>query len=110
VFSAPLIIKFFYGKSYNPGILVFQIAIWSIIFNSLSSIYGSALNACDQQKKSLIGVASGAVLNIILNLFLIPPFGIYGAAAAVVITQVWIFLYMYFTFNKEILAVGLRGE
>lgn len=110
VFLAPLIIKFFYGKSYNPGILVFQIAIWSIIFNSLSSIYGSALNACDKQKKSLIGVASGAVLNIILNLFLIPPFSIYGAATAVVITQAWIFLHMYFTFNKEIFGSWFRGK
>ena len=107
--ASPLI-KFFYGPNYKPGILVLQILIWSTIFISLSSIYGSALNACDRQKKSLIGVGSGAVISILLNLILIPKFSLYGAAMAVIITQLWIFLYMYFTFNKEIFGSWFRRK
>lgn len=48
-------------------------------------------------KKSFYKTLFGLVLNIILNLTLIPKYGIYGAAIATSITQVFtIFIVDYF--------------
>lgn len=95
VILAPEIIIFAYGESFFPSILVFQILI---LINGpifLSSPLGSALIIYNQQKKMFLITFLGALMNIILNLILIPKFSLYGAAVATLITYVFL-MFLFF--------------
>lgn len=90
---APKIISFLYGPAYFPSILAFQILIVSagIIFLYDGS-FKKPLIIFNHQKKIFFALFSGALINIVLNLFLIPKYSLYGAAVATLIAQIFIFL------------------
>ncbi len=96
IILAPKIIDFIYAPSFFPTgketILAFQILIIMIGILFLCVPLGQVLVASNQQKKTLWVSLSGAMINIILNLILIPKFSLYGAAIATVITYTLIFL------------------
>jgi len=81
-----------YGLDFFSSILAFQILIWMVGAYYLSSPFQSVLVISDQQKKIFWIVFSGAIVNIILNLILIPKFSLYGAAVATVTTYFLILL------------------
>lgn len=98
VVLAPKIIGFFYDYSFSPSILAFQILI---IMSGIMFIYNTfywLLIVTNQQTKIFWTIISGAIINIILNIVLIPTFSLYGAAVATVITHLLImFLLILFT-------------
>lgn len=81
------IILILYGKDFVTGVIVLNILIWVICFISLGLIRTTHVTIKDVPIISLIATAFGAILNIVLNLFLIPNFGIAGAAWATLISQ-----------------------
>lgn len=94
---ASKIINFLYGSSFWPAIFVFQILILSAGIGFLTSPYVQMLIVVNQQKKVFYITMIGGVMNIILNLFLIPRYSLYGAAVATLITSFVIFvLYLFF--------------
>ncbi len=97
---APQIINFVYGADFTPSILAFQILILMVVLAFLSSPFSQVLIASNQQKKFFWITISGAVINIILNLILIPKFSLYGAAVATVITYLLI-LFLFFLFASK---------
>jgi len=103
---APEIINFIFGNGYTRSILAFQILIWSQAIVFISVCYGNTLVMCNKQNKFLYGVGFGAIINIILNYILIIKFSLYGASIATVITQLLIFIYMYFTLSKEVIKIN----
>lgn len=103
---APEIINFIFGNEYSRSIPAFQILIWSQAVVFVSACYGNSLIMCNKQNKYLYGVASGAVINIILNYIFIIKYSLYGAALATVITQLAIFIYMYLTLNKNVIKIN----
>ncbi len=95
IILAPKIIKVIFGQDFLPSILAFQILI---IMAGVCIIYRpfyDVLIASNQQRKIFWIVISGAVINIILNLILIPKYSLYGAAAATVITHFLIFFLLF---------------
>ena len=66
--------------------LSLQILIFVAGLNFLYNPYGSALVVVGQQKKHLLGTAVAALINIVLNIILIPRFSLYGAAIATLIS------------------------
>lgn len=88
---APKIIEFTYGQSFTPSILAFQILLIMAGTVYFSRPLMLALIASGQQKKFFWITFSGALVNIILNLILIPKFSLYGAAVSTVITYLLIF-------------------
>ena len=86
VFSK-FIVYIMYGEEYMGAVTCLKIAVWYTAFSYL----GSARNfwlICENKKKYVfIFSAFGAVANIILNLVLIPVWGINGAAFATFLTQ-----------------------
>lgn len=95
---APRIINYIFPSSFNPSILAFQILIVMAGIMFLYNAFRWILVIVDQQKKLFWAVLSGAIINIILNLILIPKFSLYGAAVATVITHLLIlFLLVKFT-------------
>ena len=94
VLAKPMI-ELIYGKSYVEATVALQILIWSVVLILISFTFGLTLLACDQERKYMVGVALGAAANIIVNLFLIPPLGMIGAAIATVIAQALVTIYLF---------------
>lgn len=77
---APQFVTVYYGKSYMPSALPIQILLIGTISFSISRIYDPILLASESLKLSFVSSGGALVLNILLNLFLIPAYGIVGAA------------------------------
>jgi len=95
---APRIIDFIYDPSFAPSILALQILIVMAGIVFLCNPFSQVLIISNQQEKSCQIAFSGAIVNIILNLILIPRFSLYGAAFAIV--AAW--LLMFFLFFKTV--------
>lgn len=97
---APKIINSIYGQSFSPSVLAFQILIIMVGIIFLSRPFEQVLIVSNQQKKIFWATFFGALINIILNLILIPKFSLYGAAIATVITFfIMLFSFFYLTFK-----------
>lgn len=88
IIFAPTIVGVLFGAQYLPAILTFQILILSVLIVYPGGILGYAIFAYDEQKNFTVFVIVAAVANIGFNLLLIPRFGIEGAAAATIATQI----------------------
>lgn len=86
IFSG-LIVHIIYGVQYDPSILTLKIAVWFIPFSFIGSVRDVWLLAENKQRWLPLINLSGAVLNVIMNLLLIPLMGINGAAIASLLTQ-----------------------
>ncbi|MDP2718346.1 MAG: flippase [Dehalococcoidia bacterium] len=89
------------GNEYYPSISALQILSWKLLLNFLGTPMSSALISMNKERQVAIISGLSAVINITLNLILIPPFSYTGAAAASITTQFITFLiYYYFTSNN----------
>ena len=80
-FAAPLIYKL-YHHEYAYAASVLSVHIWSGIFVFLGAASGQYLIAENFNKLTFIRTGFGAIVNIGLNLLLIPKMGMMGAAIA----------------------------
>jgi O-antigen/teichoic acid export membrane protein len=71
-----------YGEPFLGSVLPLQILMISLIFAYLYWPAGSLLNASDRQAKNTMVMGTTMVVNIILNLLLVPHFEAVGAAMA----------------------------
>lgn len=85
-FISPFIIKTLYGLDYMGAAIVLSILIWSGIFSFLGVASSQYLIAENLTKISFYRTGIGMVVNIILNMILIPIYGIIGAAIATLIS------------------------
>jgi len=83
-FAAPLIYKF-YKTEYAYAAPVLSVHIWSGVFVFLGAASGQYLIAEDLNKLTFVRTTFGAIVNIVLNLILIPKMGMMGAAIATLI-------------------------
>jgi len=93
------IMSFLYGEEFSNGVIALQILIWTVVVIAIRCTYEQSFLACDREKRYFWGVMVGASSNIILNLILIPYFGLKGAAIATVISELVFSLYMFYYFN-----------
>jgi len=84
--SAP-IIPLIVGLQYGPSVKLFQFFIWILIFISPTILFDSVLFAYNKQWLNFWFTGGCAILNLVLNLLLIPYYGMFGAAAASIIAQ-----------------------
>jgi O-antigen/teichoic acid export membrane protein len=71
-----------YGLAYQEASQVLNVNIWAGVFVAIG-VAGSSWLVCENLQHNLMyRSASGAILNILLNLALIPRFGIVGSAYA----------------------------
>ncbi len=84
---APIIIKIIYGVEFSKATNVLRIVVWFTTFSYIGTIRNIWILSYGYQKFLNVINISGAVMNIILNLVLIPFYGAIGAAIASVISQ-----------------------
>jgi O-antigen/teichoic acid export membrane protein len=81
-FLAKPIIEVLFGQQYLGSVIVLQIYIWSNIFVFLGIVISKYLLVKGYTKIILYGTLLGAILNIVMNIYLIKNIGISGAAIA----------------------------
>lgn len=96
------IVMLFYGAEYLGSSIVLQILIWSLLFNSLNSIQSSMLISIDKQKVNSLTIGIGCIVNIGLNLILIPRYDYIGAAIATLLSVVAVFVCGYYSVSKKV--------
>lgn len=84
-FTSPLIYKLFNKEAYSAAIPVLSVHVWGSIFVFLGVASGQILIAEGFGKLTFLRTAVGAIINITLNIILIPKWGMMGTAIATVI-------------------------
>lgn len=84
---SPYLIGFIYGSEYNESVAPLKVALWYTMFSYLGMVRNIWMLAEDKYKYLWIVNTSGAIMNIVLNYFLISACGILGAAISSLITQ-----------------------
>ena len=95
------VVVFLYGNEYEEAGEVLIVHIWSAIFVFISAGFGRYLMAENLAIINMNRVVIGAFINVVLNYFLIPQYGVIGAAYATLITLVLI-NYVFDIFNKKL--------
>jgi len=100
---APRIIDFVY-PGFSPSIFAFQILIVMTGIAFLCNPFHQVLIISNQQKRIFQINLYGAIINVILNLILIPKYSLYGAAITTVITFLLIF-FLLFKFTIRLTSI-----
>lgn len=105
---ADKIIFLCYGQDFKNSIIVLQILAWDVF---LVYIYGSlstTLVSIDKQNQIAIATGLSAIINVALNLILIPPFSYVGAAVATVVTETALFGFYFYFSSKYIYRLPIH--
>jgi O-antigen/teichoic acid export membrane protein len=90
---AGTIIQVLFGPAYANSVPVLRILAWSGVLVICRGTFRQALNAAGQHSTDLGCAAVASATNVILNLILIPRYGMLGSAAATVSSEVvWVAL------------------
>lgn len=84
--SAFFVIPFLYGPQYVDAVPVLQIMAWKAVFVALFVSSGQIIIIEGIQKYAIFRNVAGCLMSVVLNLILIPPFGIIGSAWATLAT------------------------
>ena len=95
--------SFYDAWKYVPFLLV------AILFGALSGFLGSIYAANKDSKMYAKSTALGALLNILLNLLLIPKLGAHGAAIATCISYIFIWM-LRLKFMKKYIVLNIHHK
>lgn len=85
--AGPALMLALYGEKFAASGPIFQWLSPLILFGALYSLLGQVLEILGQQRKVMRIYALSAVLNIFGNMLLVPRFGMYGSAAATLLSS-----------------------
>ena len=86
--AAPWLIVFLYGESYRPAVEPLRVVVWYTAFSYLGVARNTWMVCENVQKYLQILYPVSAVMNVVLNLIMIPRWGATGAALASLLTQI----------------------
>ncbi|ELY42680.1 polysaccharide biosynthesis protein [Natronorubrum bangense JCM 10635] len=104
--AEPAII-FIFGLEYEGAIIVLQILSIFIILKSVTKITSDGLDYLGRAKSRAYVMTASSILNLILNIILIPHFGVEGAALATVISYS---IYTLFNLYLVKIELGVKME
>ncbi len=101
-----ILVPVYLGENFMKSVLLMNIFAPLILFVGMANIIGVAfLISIDKQNVYIIFVIISAIVNIILNLILIPKFASVGAAISSVIAEgIGITLQIVYVFKKKLLS------
>lgn len=93
-------ILLFYGQAFENSIIALQILAWDVLLMFMYMPVAFILVSMNKQNKMAIVAGITALINVILNLILIPHFSYVGAASATIISEIVLFgVYFYLVSN-----------
>lgn len=99
--SASLLVMSFYGDQYFDAIFLVEILVVCILFRFVSTSFGAPLNTSGLVKVKIRIMGFSAVVNVVLNLILIPDHGGVGAALATVVSEFLLMVLFVFTYYRK---------
>jgi O-antigen/teichoic acid export membrane protein len=94
------IILLIYGEQFAASNIIFSIMLWSFVFIFLNCLMMQALIIVHKQNISIYTALGAFAVNVILNIILLPQYGVIGAGFAFVITELILFLLNIYVFMK----------
>jgi O-antigen/teichoic acid export membrane protein len=85
-----------YGEQFIHSIIALQILIWWNVFGALNWLFSTILLSINKEKIVAVSTGIGAILNVVLNLFLIPIMSYVGASITTVITEIILFVLLFY--------------
>ena len=104
LFAGEFLLSFF-GEGFDAGYAVLPILVVGILARAALGPVESLLTMADRQNAAAVVYGATLVANIVLCFVLIPPFGIYGAAAGTTIALVGESIALFFVARR---ALGLH--
>jgi O-antigen/teichoic acid export membrane protein len=83
---SPTLVAWLFGRPYETSAVVVRIHVWAGVFVAMGSASGRCFLLENLQKYDLLRHVVAALLNIALNMYFIPAYGIVGAAVASVVS------------------------
>ena len=97
------LIPWFLGEEFSKCIIYLRFFSPLVILFGLDNVFGiQYLITTNNDKKYSIAIITGTIINILLNLLLIPKFWGLGAIIASIIAEIIIVLIMYLSIKQEI--------
>lgn len=94
-------VPWFFGPGYDKVIPLMQILSWLVIAIGLSNVTGvQYLLSIGEQNKLTLSVICGALVNFVLNFFLIPRYASIGASISSVIAESIVTLVQFYLIRK----------
>ena len=106
IFYDKQILALFYPEKYSTGTEIFPFISISIIINTLFMSYVTGLNFHNKAIIAGLSVSLAVLFNIVLNFFLIPKFGIVGAAQSTALASLFQLVIVYL-FSKKLIFFPL---
>jgi O-antigen/teichoic acid export membrane protein len=102
------IIMLIYGSEFTNSIIALQILSWDILLIFLYTILSGLLISIDRQNEMAIAAAVTAIVNVIINITLIPYFSYVGAAVATVSSETILFGIYFYLISKHIYLLPIH--
>ena len=112
--SSELIINTLFGDKYLESIGVLKVLSWVVVFLISSKLYSALVIIQGNTKYELVKAIVAVTLNLLLNVLLIPDYGINGAAIASVVAYFFADFFSYYIFKQlkpisEVISCSLCG-
>lgn len=104
-FFAQEIVHFLFSAAYVDAGPLAAVLVWAMVFTSLGAARSILIITKNWTRVNLVSVALGGLLNIGLNLFLIPSYGTMGAVVATLISY-WFAVHGTCFFFKTLRPTG----
>lgn len=102
-------ILFLSGDAYHNSILPMQIILPTVIMIGLTNILGiQILVPLGKEKIVLYSEIVGAVIDVILNILLIPGYGASGAAVGTLAAEIAVFIVQFIALRKEVIDAFIK--
>jgi len=107
-FCANYFVLLLFGEKYNYSIIIAKILTLGLPGLFLNNLTGVVLNSIKKEKYPLYAAILGMIINILINMILIPIIGIYGAVWATIVSETFVFLFQIYFLLKFIKIINLH--
>jgi len=101
-------VRLFFGSDYSGAVPVLQVLGVFAVLKAVTKLSGNGLDFLGRARSRAIAKTVTSVLNVVLNVALIPTVGIVGAALATVVTYSFYTLFTLYIITQEF-ELDLRG-
>ncbi|KKQ78827.1 MAG: Polysaccharide biosynthesis protein [Parcubacteria group bacterium GW2011_GWC2_38_7] len=104
------IIILLYSDKFLSAVTALKVLIWSLPFFLINPILGNFLIATNNARLPVVCVGITAIINIVLNLFLIPKYSLIGSSIATLASETFLFLFQGYFSLKVLSSIGLINK
>ncbi|MBI4654812.1 MAG: flippase [Nitrospirae bacterium] len=97
-----------FGKEFMDSAILLGILIWAYLFISLNILLSYLIISAGRQKLNIISFGVSAMVNVILNLILIPSRGYNGAGIAFLVSQTILFVLNFVFVSSSLYKLPLQ--